>query len=234
MIIIPSVIYRKKDFSRQISLWGRGLVKILGINVIEKNKKPEQSGDIIISNHYGLHEIPVLLSYYPAIFAVKDQCRKSFVTGRMLKKVGNIFIDPENPSKRTVALIKLVKKLKRGKRVIVFPEGEFTPGSKRKPFNAGPFHAAKKMNKKIQACVIDSPNDRNAISWNKNGNLLFQLFDFFSRKKVDVSIRFFDPVTVDEDPAKFANKWKRKIEMELEKNEMENIVPDEERIFLTA
>ncbi len=206
--------------------WGKGMVKILGINIIQKNERTGPMGDMIIANHLGFHEIPVLLSFYPATFAIKDGAKNVFVTGKALTRTGNIFINMENPMLRTQALFKLIRLLKRGGRIILFPEGKFTPGSKRQPFNSGSFFAVKRLDKTVEACVIDSPSEREALVWSVNKKILPQLLDLFGRKKIDISIEFFKPVKVKEEPAVFAKKWQNIIQKKLEENEKESFSRD--------
>ena len=46
-----------------------------------KNERSGPLGDIVVSNHLGFLDVPVLLSIYPAVFMIKDEI------GRLQKKL---------------------------------------------------------------------------------------------------------------------------------------------------
>ncbi len=219
MVRIPQIFYRNKPYPKAHSIWGKGLAWIMGIKIHKKNERPELMGDMIISNHLGFLDVPIMLSLYPGVFAIKEEMKNVFFFGQALVKQGHIFVKRDDKFSKRKALVELMKVLKKNNRVIIFPEGKASPGAERLPFNPGSFLAAKKLDKTVEICVIDYLPDRSLLAWDVNKKTIPQLADLFGRKKIDVSVEFFEPVRIEEKPAEFAQKWHDIIQNRLEQND---------------
>ena len=198
-----------------ISLWGAGLARIMGVHIHERNKRSGPMGDVIIANHMGFLDIPVLLTYYPAVFIIKDEARHFFYFGPALEKEGHVFVKRGDRRSGKEALQGVEEVLRRGERIIVFPEGGASPGAARKPFKPGSFAVAQRLGKKVEVCVIDYLPDRKVLEWDVNRPMLPQLVDLFGRKRIDVSVEFFPAEEVTGDPAEYAARWHDIIEERL-------------------
>jgi len=219
MVRIPQLIIKNKRYMKSISIWGKGLAFIMGIKIHKVNERSETMGDMVISNHLGFLDVPIMLSVYPGVFAIKEEMKKVFFFGQALVNQGHVFVKRDDKLSKRGALIELMKVLKDGDRIIVFPEGKASPGAERLPFNAGSFLAVKRLEKTVEACVIDYLPDRSLLAWDVEKKMLPQLVDLFGRRRIDVSMEFFPPEKVEGSPSDFANKWHDIMQEKLEEND---------------
>lgn len=207
---------------RVIGKWGQGLAYIMGVRFHERNRREwDEMGDMIIANHMGFLDIPVLLTYFPAVFVIKMEMRRVFYFGRALADEGHVFVDRGDRKSHSAASKGVASVLEDGDRIIIFPEGRASPGAERRPFKVGSFAQAQKLDKTIEACVIDYLPDRKHLEWDANRPMFPQLLKLFGRKRTDISVEFFPPEKVVGDPAEVAKKWHDIIQGKLEQYDAE-------------
>ncbi len=197
-----------------IGRWGRGLAWIMGMEIIEKNKRSGPMGDIVIANHMGFLDVPLLLSVFPAVFIIKGEMRKAPYFGGALAKHGHVFVDRGSEASRRSARDGVRRVLAAGERLIVFPEGRASPGAERRPFKPFCFVEAQRQGKRIEACVIDYLPDRSQLEWDVNRGMIPQLIELVGRRKTTVSIEYLG-TWIPEDGAADAAAWKDTIEGKL-------------------
>ncbi|HUT78574.1 MAG TPA: lysophospholipid acyltransferase family protein [Polyangia bacterium] len=197
-----------------ISTWGSGLAWIMGVRVHPHNRREGPMGDIVIANHMGFLDVPVLLRYFPAVFVIKMELRRVFYFGGCLAKQGHVFVDRGDGDSRQRAAADLAAVLEQGDRVIVFPEGRASPGAKRLPFRRGSFEVAQRLGKRVELCVIDYLPDRRVLEWDVNRPMRSQLADLFGRRRIDVSVEFFPAETV-HDAERLADRYRDIVEQRL-------------------
>jgi lyso-ornithine lipid O-acyltransferase len=219
LVRIPQLLIKNKRYMKSISIWGRGLAFIMGIKIHKVNERKGPMGDMIISNHLGFLDVPIMLSVYPGVFAIKEEMKKVFFFGQALVNQGHVFVKRDDNLSRRGALVELMKVLKEDDRIIVFPEGKASPGAERLPFNAGSFLAVKRLGKTVEACVIDYLPDRSLLAWDVEKKMLPQLVDLFGRRRIDVSMEFFPPEKVEGSPSDFAKKWHDIMQEKLKHND---------------
>ncbi len=217
-IRIPQLFKKNKRCLGALRLWGAGFSWIMGVRIHKKNKLPLPMGDLIISNHMGFLDIPILLASFPAVFVIKVELGKIFFFGQRLHDQGHIFVVRENNASRSSAGKELMKALKAGDRVIVFPEGRGSPGADRLPFTPGSFAVAERLNKNVQACILDYLPDRRLLEWDVNRAIFPQLVDLFGRFRIHVSLEYLPaaPVT---DAKEDAERYRQIIEGKLKEHD---------------
>ncbi len=208
--------------TRVIGKWGQGLAWIMGVRFHERNRRDwDEMGDMIIANHMGFLDIPVLLTYFPAVFVIKMEMRRVFYFGRALADQGHVFVERGDKRSHRDASKGMAQVLEDGDRIIIFPEGRASPGAERRPFKVGSFAQAQRLGKKVEACVIDYLPDRKQLEWDADQPMLPQLIKLFGRKRTDISVEFFPPEEVEGDPAEFAQRWHDIIQGKLEQYDRE-------------
>ena len=227
-IRIPQLFTPGKRYPRSIGLWGKGLAYIMGVRVHKRNERSGPMGDIIIANHMGFLDIPILLSFFPAVFIIKMEMRRVFYFGRALEKQGHVFVDRKSLKSRHAARDGLIKVLKEGDRIIVFPEGRASPGAERLPFKPFSFAAAKRAGLRVEACVIDYLPNRKMLEWDINRGMIPQLVELLGRRRTHVSIEFF-PAEYVEEPREMAERYHGFIQGCLESYDEERLANDHSR-----
>lgn len=197
-----------------VGLWGKGMIRIMGIKIHRVNQRSGPMGDLIISNHLGFLDIPVLLSIFPAVFVIKDEIGRIPFSGRALRNQRHIFVKRQDPSSRNDARVDLNHALKHGDRVILFPEGRGSPGAHRLPFQPYSFVAAKRLRKTVEVVALDYLPDRQQMAWHINKPMFPQFVALLGRYRTHVSIEFLS-VHVPEDPIQEAKDFKNQIEAKM-------------------
>jgi len=114
-------------------------MKVTGLDNIEEGKNY-----IILANHTSNLDIPMLSTALPMIFyyvAKKELQRVPFL-GWGMTAAGIIFIDRKNKSKAIRSMRIAGNKIKKGKSIMIFPEGTFDGSKELLPFKKGAFHLA--------------------------------------------------------------------------------------------
>jgi len=101
----------------------------------------EGGGTVIVSNHLGYIDGFVLGSIFPAVFVTKSEVKKWPVIGLWTILCGTIFVNRQK--KNTVALLvaEMIRKLRQGANILLFPEGRATNGERMLPFQTAPLAA---------------------------------------------------------------------------------------------
>jgi 1-acyl-sn-glycerol-3-phosphate acyltransferase len=218
LIRVPQVFHAKKRYVKPIGLWGKMLALIMGVRIHRVNERSGPMGDLIISNHMGFLDVPVLLSLFPSVFVIKIEMRRVFYFGRALENQGHLFVDRADKHSMRKTAIELLKVLRDGDRIIVFPEGRASSGAARLPFKPGSFSAAKRAGRTVQLCVVDYLPDRRQLEWDVNRSTFVQLVELFGRFRTDIAVEFFPSEPV-EDPEGMAARYHDIAQGRLEAND---------------
>jgi 1-acyl-sn-glycerol-3-phosphate acyltransferase len=213
---LPQILVSRRRYLRPIGIWGRGLAAIMGVRIHRRNERAWPMGEVIIANHMGFLDVPVLLSFFPAVFVIKMEMRRVLYFGGALARQGHVFVDRADRDSKSRAGGELRGVLEDGDRIIVFPEGRASPGAKRLPFRRGSFAAAQQAGKRIEVCVIDYLPDRRSVEWDASKPMLPQLVRLLGRARTDVSVEFFPSEMIDGDPAAVADRWHDVVQGRLE------------------
>ena len=139
-------------------------IKVIGIENL-----PENPGFAIYSNHTSMMDVPVLmykLYKYPVAFLTRKAIGNLFAVGKWIPKLGSVMIDRDNVRKGAESIIKVIKNVKSGLTMVVFPEGtrskeigimgEFKPGS---------FKVALKSKAPLVPLTIIKPKNFKQVKW---------------------------------------------------------------------
>ncbi len=98
--------------------------KVLGLRVEGAENVPEKGGVIIAPNHRSNYDPPLVgscIASRPVFFLAKKELFANKFISWILKTVHAIPVDTENPGVKTMRIF--VELLRKGKAVIIFPEG---------------------------------------------------------------------------------------------------------------
>jgi len=205
---------RKRRSLDIIGRWGKGLAWVMGVRVVERNRRQGPMGDVVVANHMGFLDVPVLLSYYPAVFIIKMELRRVFYFGKALARGGHVFVERGSSSSRRSARAGVSEVLEQGDRIIVFPEGGASCEKERRPFKPFCFFEAARLGKSVELCIIDYQPDRRQLRWDVNRKMVPQLMEIIGRRRTDVSVEFF-PAEVPDDPEAVAQRYHDLVEQRL-------------------
>lgn len=165
LMVILSLIFNRDGRAVHAigALWCRLILALSGVRVSVKDAAniPKGRSVIIMSNHQGAFDIPVLQSRLPLQFrwVAKKSLFKIPVVGWSMSLAGYIGIDRENASAAYKSIEAASDKIKRGVSVLIFPEGTRSAGGELLPFKKGGFLLASKSGLEIVPVAIKGTKD---------------------------------------------------------------------------
>lgn len=134
-------------------LWSRLLFKILPVTITVEGLEHLQPGQtyVFAANHRSQFDIFVLLATLPGDFGwvAKKSLFYIPIFGQAMGRLGNISIDRENLQEAIRSLNHAAEMVKRGRSLVVFPEGTRATSRELLPFKKGVFIMALKAGKPI-------------------------------------------------------------------------------------
>ncbi|MEN6600426.1 MAG: lysophospholipid acyltransferase family protein [Rectinema sp.] len=129
-----------------ITLWARSITKItkMDLEVRGAEKIIPDRTYLFASNHRSPADIPILFVCIPqpAAFVANDLFRKIPALSYWMRASGSVFVDQGNPQSEVRALKAMEKRLKKGRSLILFPEGHMHQGKGIGEFSRGGLFAA--------------------------------------------------------------------------------------------
>ncbi|MFQ5442519.1 MAG: lysophospholipid acyltransferase family protein [Thermodesulfobacteriota bacterium] len=164
LVLLSLLIDRNGRFVHSIgAFWCRIIVRLSGVKVSLQglDHLPLDRPVVMLSNHIGAFDIPVLQGWLPLQFrwVSKKSLFKIPVIGWSMTLAGYISIDRENSPRAFRGIIKAAKKIKNGTSVLVFPEGTRSPTGRLLPFKKGPFFLASKSGVDIVPLSVRGTRD---------------------------------------------------------------------------
>jgi len=116
-----------KTFQMAAQLWSRLLIFFSGVKVTTQGLEniPPDQPMILVSNHQSAADIPILLAYLPVHFrfAVKKELFSIPIFGWYLREADHFSVDRQAVLSAYKILTQMIRILKAGGKVLIFPEG---------------------------------------------------------------------------------------------------------------
>ncbi len=136
------------SFYKIAAWWGRLSAKLFNITIEvigQENYSPDQHY-LVISNHAGMADIPLLLGTMKLNlrFMAKEELGKIPLFGRALRQAGYVMIKRGQNRDALKSLVDAAEVLKNGHSLHIFPEGTRSATGELLPFKRGAFRVAMK------------------------------------------------------------------------------------------
>ena len=166
VILCISVYYITKNPSKAnvvASLWGRMLTKaaFAKVEVIKKFSHDEGNENyVLMANHQSAFDIFILYGYLPFDFTFlsKKEVFQIPLFGLAMKVVDAIAVDRENKASLKKTIKDMENYIRRGRSLLIFPEGTRSEDGELLDFKKGGFLLAKKSNVKILPVTVINSN----------------------------------------------------------------------------
>jgi 1-acyl-sn-glycerol-3-phosphate acyltransferase len=171
--------------ARVMGWWGRGFIRLGGWKVrVEGSERLPAGGAILVSNHQSLVDIPLFLSAFPrpVAFLAKRELGEIPLFGKAMGFAGNLFIDRDDPRDAVHLMREAVQRIRKGRVMVIFPEGTRSPDGAIGEFKPGAFYIAQKAGVPVLPVYIDG--GRHALP---KGSLLV--------RPAEMTVRVLEPLS---------------------------------------
>ena len=211
--IIPNQVYWRQLVFRS---WTNWFARLAGMT-IEVIGEPPHPPFFLVSNHLGYVDIAALRGVVTGVFVAKREIDGWFLAGRMVRDMGNIYIDRNNRRDIPRAGEKIIEKLNEGEGVIIFPEGTSTRGDDVLPFNSSFFEFAAKTDLPVSYVSVSyrtpegSPPASERICWWDDTTFIEHLFRLFTLKGFTAVLSFGEQPVLNTDRKLLASELRQKV-----------------------
>lgn len=122
--------------------WCRAILRISGVKLVVHGaeKLSATRGVVYIANHVSWYDIFALAAVIPrSTWIAKTELRKIWLFGRAAESFGIIFIDRDNRKAAFESYNDAAQQVRRGRSVVICPEGTRGKDYHLRPFKKGPF-----------------------------------------------------------------------------------------------
>ena len=122
--------------------WNRAIIRMSGVKLVVHNpeRMSQREGHVYIANHVSWYDIFALASIIPRYtWVAKAELRKLPLFGHAAQAAGIVFIDRDNRKASFEAYKYAAEDVRRGRSVIICPEGTRGRDYHLRPFKKGPF-----------------------------------------------------------------------------------------------
>ena len=200
----PRSAARRARVRRTVTrLWGRGVLRALGVRLSTEGGSAPPPGALVVSNHLSYLDIPVLASALPVVFVSKAEVRRWPLLGLAATIGGTVYIDRTQRRDTVHALTGMRRALARGDGVAVFPEATSTSGAYILPFKSSLLADAALRRAPVHWATIwygvSGGGARDRVCWWGEMAFLPHLAGVCALKEIRCRVRFGDsPVLADD------------------------------------
>lgn len=178
-------------------VWGRGLMRLMGVRIATAGRPPP-AGALVVSNHLGYLDIPVLAAVMPMVFVARADLRRWPFWGPMATLGGTIYVD--RATRRDVLRVRreMGEAMALGDSVIVFPEATSTGGDTILPFKPALLADAAETAAPVHWLTLSyrTPADgraaRDRVCWWGDAAFVPHVLGLFALRGVECTMRFGD------------------------------------------
>jgi len=186
---------RVQRWARQ--LWGRGMARACSVRVVTDGPQPPR-GALVVSNHLGYLDIPVLSSVIPMVFVAKAGLRRWPFWGFAASVGGTIFVN--RSTKRDVLRVRgeMGAAQALGSSVIVFPEATSTAGETILPLKPALLADAAAQGTPVYWLTLSyrtpagCPSARDRVCWWGDTGFVPHVLGLFALRRIHCTVRFGD------------------------------------------
>lgn len=151
------LIARRSDYARQQGL-ARELaaqtLRVLGVRVRVRGAVPQGTPVLVVANHVSWLDVYALNCLLRARFVAKREVRDWPLAGSMVAAFGALFIKRGCPRDAARVRDQITAGLRRGERIVVFPEGTTSDGTTLHRFYPALFQSAVDAGAMVQSVAI--------------------------------------------------------------------------------
>lgn len=142
-------------FSRNTKFFSRFILKIFNLILEVKNKPADDQKFLLVSNHMGFVDILMLASCFPSVFVTSVEMKETPFLGLLTEMGGCIYVERRSRTRIVEEMHSIVESLRKGFKVVLYPEATSTNGEQVLPFKKTLMMAAAHAEVPIQPVVVN-------------------------------------------------------------------------------
>jgi len=233
-LLLPAPRLRRPARNAIFRVWARICLRVIGGRVRVEGQPPRPPF-LLVCNHLGYVDIPVLAACTDVWFVAKMEMRSWPLVGMLCRSVGTIFIDRQlgRDVLRVNRLIEDV--LADGYGVVLFPEGTSTQGFEVRRFRTSLLDHPARTGMPVHAAALTyrtppgGPPAHLSVCWWGDAPLFAHAQRLFELRRFDIVVRFGPEAVTGRDRKKLAADLHRAVE-----RLFEPVVAPDERAFETG
>lgn len=191
--------------------WARAACGALGVRVQIVGEPPERPA-LLVSNHLGYLDIPVLAAVTGAVFVSKAEVARWPVVGPLAKTMGTIFLNRERKRDLPAVNEAIGAAHGVGERVVFFPEGTSSPGAELLPFRPSLLAPAADRGLPVHYALLRydttelDPPASEAVCWWGDMTFGAHVLGLLGLKRIEARVEFGPEPVVERDRKLLAEK----------------------------
>lgn len=172
--------------------WSRGLCRILNLRIVVRGDISAEP-TLFVANHLSWLDIPCLNAVLAADFVAKQEVAQWPLVGTMARKAGTMFLRRGDRLATEAVSDRMTWLLKRGRSVILFPEGTTTDGRSVRRFHSRLYQPALRTHARIQAVAISYPHPTGvhpAAPFVGDDNLARHVWALLAEPSIEINLTF--------------------------------------------
>ncbi|SDT97629.1 1-acyl-sn-glycerol-3-phosphate acyltransferase [Verrucomicrobium sp. GAS474] len=170
----------------------------LRVEVVGTPPRPrhDRQGLLLVSNHLGYLDIPLLASLHPVIFVAKKEVAAWPVFGWFARQAGTLFVNRERRTRTGHTVNEIESALQNGHTVILFPEGTSSGGENVLPFKAPLLQPALRNSPPLAVAAIryrlppGEGDPAEEVSYWKEMTLFPHLLNLLTKPSIEATVTF--------------------------------------------
>lgn len=193
-VLLGRVVGQPHTFSLAVQqFWCRAMLWSWGVRTVLHGEPPIGSGALIMSNHQSYLDIWLIPKYTISVFVAKAEVRKMALVGWGASAVNTVYVDRRDPDSRKRTRSAIADRLRRGRSVIIFPEGTTHRGDVMLSLKPAMFFAAAEEEYPIMPVAIAYKDE--GLTWVGDEPIGANFLRNFGRFRNEVHIHFGQPIT---------------------------------------
>lgn len=221
-VTAKTVVERRRKFTKLASLTARFCLWSGRMKVRVINPPPKDEVCLLVGNHMGFIDILAVLYMGPICFVTSKEMHETPVLGLITEMGGCLYVDRKSRLNILGEMQEMADEMKKGFRVILYPEATSTNGEKVLPFKKTLLMAAAYAQCPIRPFVFNFKKvnggsvkfeHRDSLCWYGDQTFLAAIWRAFQLKSMEVEIEFLEPmyITEDSDRSEIAERSHRMI-----------------------
>ena len=172
--------------------WSVAMLWSWGVRTVLHGKSP--AGGLLMANHQSYLDIWMIPKYAISVFVAKAEVRKMPLVGWGASAVNTVYVDRSSAESRKQTRDAIADRLRKGRSVVIFPEGTTHFGPELLPLKPGMFYIAAEEGFPIVPVAIYYEDDN--LSWVGDESIGANFFRNFGRFSTTAHITFGDSIQV--------------------------------------